>query len=107
MACWPLATFGTVAQKERWLPEMLGGTLLGGYCLSEADAGSDPGAMRARARRENGHFRDTGSKAWVTHGGEADFYTLFARTSDDARRGFSCFLAPGQAEGVSRQEPEH
>jgi alkylation response protein AidB-like acyl-CoA dehydrogenase len=107
MACWPLATFGTDAQKERWLPEMLGGTLLGGYCLSEADAGSDPGAMRARARRENGHYRVTGSKAWVTHGGEADFYTLFARTSDDARRGISCFLAPGQAEGVSRQEPEH
>src|SRR6201992_2765805 len=49
MSCYPLATFGTAEQKEAWLPEMLAGDLLGGYCLSEADAGSDPGAMRTRA----------------------------------------------------------
>jgi alkylation response protein AidB-like acyl-CoA dehydrogenase len=106
MSCWPLATFGSEDQQERWLPEMLGGALLGGYCLSEADAGSDPGAMRARARRENGGYRVTGAKAWVTHGGEADFYTVFARTSDDRSRGISCFLAPGRAAGLTRQTPE-
>ncbi len=107
MACWPLATYGTDAQKERWLSEMLGGTLLGGYCLSEADAGSDPAAMRARATRTNGYYALTGSKAWVTHGGEADFYTVFARTSEERSRGISCFLAPGEAPGLSRQTPEH
>jgi alkylation response protein AidB-like acyl-CoA dehydrogenase len=112
MSCWPLATYGSDEQRERWLPEMLGGTLLGGYCLSEADAGSDPGAMRTRARRvENdpAHpgYRVTGAKAWVTHGGEADFYTLFARTSDERSRGISCFLAPGHADGLTRQAPEH
>jgi alkylation response protein AidB-like acyl-CoA dehydrogenase len=106
MSCWPLATFGSDEQKARWLPEMLGGALLGGYCLSEADAGSDPGAMRARARRDGDFYRVTGAKAWVTHGGEADFYTLFARTADGPR-GVSCFLAPGEAEGLSRQTPEH
>ena len=107
MSCWPLATFGTDEQRERWLPEMLGGTLLGGYCLSEADAGSDPGAMRTRARRaEDGAYRVSGSKAWVTHGGEADFYTVFARTGDGAK-GISCFLAPGEAPGLSPQSPEH
>jgi len=105
MSCWPLATFGTDEQRRRWLPEMLGGALLGGYCLSEADAGSDPGAMRTRARREGDVFRVTGSKAWVTHGGEADFYTLFARTAEGPR-GVSCFLAPGRAAGLSRQPPE-
>ncbi len=115
MSCYPLATWGTEAQRERWLPEMLAGDLLGGYCLSEADAGSDPGAMRTRAVRDDDAdaaggdalgYRVTGSKAWVTHGGEADFYTLFARTSEDRSRGISCFLAPGDAPGLTVQPPE-
>jgi alkylation response protein AidB-like acyl-CoA dehydrogenase len=121
MSCYPLATFGTDAQRERWLGEMLAGDLLGGYALSEAEAGSDPGAMRTRAVRDNGDgtaatglatggetpgYRVSGSKAWVTHGGEADFYTLFARTSADRSRGVSCFLAPGEAPGLSVAAPE-
>ena len=106
MACWPLATYGTTEQQTRWLPDMLSGTLLGGYSLSEADAGSDPAAMRARASRDEDGYRVTGSKAWVTHGGEADFYTLFART-DVGSGGISCFLAPGSAAGLSPHQPEH
>jgi hypothetical protein len=106
MSCWVLATFGTDEQRERWLPDMLGGSLLGGYCLSEADAGSDPGAMRTRATRDGDVYRVTGAKAWVTHGGEADFYILFARTSDDRSRGISCFLCPGHAPGLAPQAPE-
>ncbi|HST42430.1 MAG TPA: acyl-CoA dehydrogenase family protein, partial [Conexibacter sp.] len=78
----------------------------GAYCLSEAHAGSDPAAMRARAVRERDGYRLNGSKAWVTHGGEADFYTLFARTSDDRTRGISCFLVPADADGLSAQPPE-
>jgi alkylation response protein AidB-like acyl-CoA dehydrogenase len=106
MACYPLATYGDDAQRERWLAEMLSGQLLGGYCLSEADAGSDPGAMRARAERSDGGYVVSGTKAWVTHGGEADFYTLFARTSEDRSRGISCFLVPAGAAGISAQAPE-
>jgi alkylation response protein AidB-like acyl-CoA dehydrogenase len=106
MSCYPLASFGTAGQKERWLPDMLAGELLGGYCLSEADAGSDPGAMRTRATHDGEGWRVTGSKAWVTHGGEADFYTLFARTSEDRSRGISCFLVPADAPGLSTQAPE-
>ena len=106
MSCWALAAYGTEEQKARWLPDMLGGSLLGGYCLSEADAGSDPNAMHTRARRDGDVYRVTGAKAWVTHGGEADFYTLFARTSDDISRGISCFLTPGQAPGLEPQPPE-
>jgi alkylation response protein AidB-like acyl-CoA dehydrogenase len=107
MSCYPLATFGTTGQKEEWLAEMLGGDLLGGYCLSEADAGSDPGAMRTRATPdEKGNWKVSGSKAWVTHGGEADFYTLFARTSEERSRGISCFLVPGDAEGLTAGPPE-
>jgi alkylation response protein AidB-like acyl-CoA dehydrogenase len=106
MSCYPLATFGTAEQQERHLPEMLGGDVLGGYCLSEADAGSDPGAMRTRAERKGQGWRVSGSKAWVTHGGEADFYTLFARTSEDRSRGISCFLVPGDAAGLIAGPPE-
>ncbi len=106
MSCYPLATRGTEEQRGRWLGEMLAGDLLGGYCLSEADAGSDPAAMRTRAVREGDAYLVSGSKAWVTHGGEADFYTLFARTSEDRSRGISCFLVPGDAPGLSTQPPE-
>jgi alkylation response protein AidB-like acyl-CoA dehydrogenase len=106
MSCYPLATYGTAEQKERWLPKMLAGDLLGGYCLSEAEAGSDPAAMRTRATKDGEGYRVTGSKAWVTHGGEADFYTLFARTSEDRSRGVSCFLVPGDAPGLTVGAPE-
>jgi alkylation response protein AidB-like acyl-CoA dehydrogenase len=110
MSCWALANYGTEEQRARWLPEMLGGSTLGGYCLSEAEAGSDPAAMRTRARLdgegEAAVYRITGAKAWVTHGGEADFYTLFARTSDDRSRGISCFLSPGRVEGLAAHPPE-
>jgi len=106
MSCLPLATAGSAEQRERWLPQLLGGELLGAYCLSEAHAGSDPAAMRARAARDGDGYRIDGAKAWVTHGGEADFYTLFARTGDHRTRGISCFLVPGDADGLSAQPPE-
>lgn len=106
MSCYPLATWASAEQRERWLPELLAGDLLGAYALSEAEAGSDPAAMRARAGREEAGYRLSGSKAWVTHGGEADFYTLFARTSEDRSRGVSCFLVPADAPGLQAQAPE-
>jgi alkylation response protein AidB-like acyl-CoA dehydrogenase len=106
MSCYPLATFGTDEQRDRWLGDMLGGALLGGYCLSEAHAGSDPAAMRTTATAVEGGYRLSGAKAWVTHGGEADFYTVFARTSDHRSRGISCFLVPADADGLSAAKPE-
>ncbi|SEQ22486.1 Acyl-CoA dehydrogenase [Lentzea xinjiangensis] len=106
MSCYGLATFGTREQQDRWLPEMLEGELLGGYALSEVQAGSDPAAMSTRAVRKGGEYVVTGTKAWITHAGAADFYTLMARTSPDAGRGISCFLAPGEAQGLSAATPE-
>ncbi|MDX8150744.1 acyl-CoA dehydrogenase family protein [Patulibacter brassicae] len=106
MSCYPLSRYGSDEQRARWLPEMLGGTLVGAYCLSESHAGSDPAAMRCRAERVEGGYRITGTKAWITHGGQADYYVVFARTSDDRSRGISCFLVPGDAEGLSFGEPE-
>jgi alkylation response protein AidB-like acyl-CoA dehydrogenase len=106
LSCFPLVFHGSDEQRERLLPEMLGGDLLGAYCLSEPDAGSDPAAMRTRAERVRRGYRLTGTKAWVTHGGRADFYMVLARTSADRSKGISCFLLPGEAQGLDPGRPE-
>ncbi|HEY1135341.1 MAG TPA: acyl-CoA dehydrogenase family protein [Nocardioides sp.] len=105
LSCFGLATRGTEEQQQKWLPDMLGGDLLGAYCLSEAHAGSDPAAMRTTARREGDEYVLNGAKAWVTHGGEADFYKVMARTSDD-KNGISCFLVPADTPGLVADNPE-
>jgi alkylation response protein AidB-like acyl-CoA dehydrogenase len=106
LSCFGLFHAGTEEQKRRWLPDMLGGDLLGAYCLSEAHAGSDPAAMRTRAVRDGDEYVITGAKAWTTHGGAADFYKVMARTSDDGGGGISCFLVPAGAPGLSADTPE-
>ncbi|MEV7808511.1 acyl-CoA dehydrogenase family protein [Microbispora sp. NPDC088329] len=105
LSCFPVATYGTPEQRERWLPDMLAGRLVGGYSLSEPQAGSDAGALTCKADKAEGGYRITGTKAWITHGGRADFYALFARTGEGSR-GVSCFLAPGSAEGLTFGRPE-
>jgi len=105
LSCFPLASFGTEEQKQRWLPDMLAGAMIGGYSLSEPQAGSDAAALSCKAERADGGYRITGTKAWITHGGKADYYALFARTGAGSR-GISCFLAPGVAEGLSFGKPE-
>jgi alkylation response protein AidB-like acyl-CoA dehydrogenase len=100
-----LMSAGTDTQKSAWLPEMAGGDLLGAYCLSEPHAGSDPAAMTTRAVRDGDEYVLRGAKAWTTHGGVADFYTVMARTSDD-RNGISCFLVPADTPGLSADAPE-
>ena len=105
LSCFGLFTRGTEEQKQRWLPDMLSGELLGAYCLSEAHAGSDPAAMRTTAKRDGDEYVLNGAKAWTTHGGHADFYKVMARTSDD-RNGISCFLVPADAPGLYADPPE-
>ena len=106
LTAFPLATYGTPEQQERWLPGVLGGEQLGAYCLSEPQAGSDVAAIRTRAVRDGDDYVITGTKAWISHAGHADYYTLFARTSDEGSRGLSCFHLPAGTEGLSFAEPE-
>jgi alkylation response protein AidB-like acyl-CoA dehydrogenase len=102
----PLLTFGTEEQKRRWLPGMLSGEQIGAYSLSEPQAGSDAAALQCKAAKtDDGGYVIDGSKSWITHGGRADFYTLFARTGEGAR-GISCFLIPGDLAGLSFGKPE-
>jgi alkylation response protein AidB-like acyl-CoA dehydrogenase len=120
LTCLPLAAYGTDDQRDRWLPGMLGGELLGAYCLSEPDSGSDAAAMSTTAVRgavtgdgeAGGGYRIDGVKAWISHAGQADFYTVFARTSGspqgrDRARGISCLHVPADTEGVSAAPAEH
>lgn len=105
LSCFGLATAGTEEQRQAWLPDMLGGELLGAYCLSEAHAGSDPAAMRTTAKLVGDEYVLNGAKAWTTHGGQADFYKVMARTSDE-RNGISCFLVPADTPGLTADAPE-
>ena len=106
LSCSGVAEFGTADQRERLLPEMLGGATLGAYCLSESHAGSDAGAMRTKAVRDGDEYVLTGEKAWITHGPVADFLLVAARTGGDGSRGISTFLVPATAAGVSAGVPE-
>ncbi|MGZ8815323.1 MAG: acyl-CoA dehydrogenase family protein [Mycobacterium sp.] len=104
----PLLAFGTDDQRTRWLPDMLSGKQIGAYSLSEPQAGSDAAALRCAAKPDGSppaEYVLNGSKSWITHGGVADFYTLFARTGEGSR-GISCFLVPGDLPGLSFGKPE-
>jgi alkylation response protein AidB-like acyl-CoA dehydrogenase len=121
LACLPLAAYGTGEQRDRWLPELLGGELLGAYCLSEPQSGSDAAALATTAVPAPGDgeggtggdgYRIDGVKAWISHAGRADFYTVFARTSGtpsgrERSRGISCLHVPAATGGVSAAPAEH
>jgi alkylation response protein AidB-like acyl-CoA dehydrogenase len=106
LASYALAAHGAKEQQVEHLPAMLGGGLLGAYCLSEPSSGSDAASLRTRAVREGDDWVITGTKAWITHGGIADFYTVMARTGEEGPRGITAFLVPGDAPGVSAAAPE-
>lgn len=113
LSCHALANYGTKEQRAEYLPAMLGGGLLGAYCLSEPSSGSDAASLRTKAVRagggeaeSGGEWAITGTKAWITHGGVADFYTVLARSGGAGPRGITAFLVPGRTEGLSAAPPE-
>ncbi|WP_274555902.1 acyl-CoA dehydrogenase family protein [Streptomyces spiramyceticus] len=106
LACHALAGYGTKEQRAEHLPAMLGGGLLGAYCLSEPQSGSDAASLRTKAVRDGDSWVISGTKAWITHGGIADFYTVLARTGGEGARGITAFLVPGDAEGLNAAHPE-
>jgi alkylation response protein AidB-like acyl-CoA dehydrogenase len=94
---------GTEAQKQRWIPPLARGEMLGGFALSEADAGSDSAALAAQARRVDGGWVLNGAKAWITNGGFGDVIVCMARTDtpEDRRgaKGIGAFIVPTTTEG--------
>ena len=106
LACYPTAAFGTEEQRAKHLPDLVGGDLLGAYCLSEPQSGSDAASLRTRAVRDGDRFVLAGTKAFITHAGRADFYTVFCRTGGPGARGISCLLVDASTAGVLPQVPE-
>ena len=88
LAMAPIHAFGSEAQRERFLPPMARGELIGCFGLTEPGSGSDPGAMRTRARRADGGHRLTGNKMWITHAPIADVFVVWARDDEGEVRGF-------------------
>ncbi|HTK28238.1 MAG TPA: acyl-CoA dehydrogenase family protein, partial [Vicinamibacterales bacterium] len=101
----PLMLFGTEAQKHAYLPRLLSGELIGAYCLSEPGSGSDALGARARAdRRPDGSFVLNGEKMWITNGGFADVFVVFAKVGGEQ---FSAFIVERAFGGVTSGKEEH
>ena len=88
LAMYAIWRWGSEEQKQRWLPPMHAGDAIGCFGLTEPDAGSDPAAMRTRARRDGGDWVLNGTKMWITNGSIADVAVVWARTDDGAINGF-------------------
>lgn len=106
LATWAIDTYATHAQRERFVPELVSGRLLGAYALSEPDSGSDAAALTTRAVRDGEIYLLTGTKAWVTHGGVADRYLVMARTGGEGAQGISAFVVDHDQPGLTFTPPE-
>ncbi|MFF0224150.1 acyl-CoA dehydrogenase family protein [Streptomyces sp. NPDC004629] len=103
LAMYAIWKYGSEEQKQQWLPGMAAGRFIGCFGLTEPDAGSDPGAMRARAERDGTDWVLNGTKMWITNGSVADIAVVWART-DDGVRGF---LVPAGTPGFTRNDIKH
>jgi len=109
LAITPLLCFGSDAQKAQYLPRLVSGEMVGAYALSESGSGSDALGAKARAiRQPDGSFRLSGEKMWITNGGFADLFIVFAKVAADAGEGaFTAFLVERAFAGVSSGKEEH
>jgi alkylation response protein AidB-like acyl-CoA dehydrogenase len=103
LSCFPLAHAGADEQQKKWLPDMLGGELLGAFSLSEPQAGSDAAALSTRAVRDGDFYVLNGTKAWITHAGVADFYTVFVRVGEH----IGCLVVDAATPGLQVAPVEH
>jgi alkylation response protein AidB-like acyl-CoA dehydrogenase len=109
LASRPILIAGADEQKRRWIPDLAAGKRLAAFALTEAAAGSDPAAMRTTARRDGDEYVLDGSKRFITNGGAADLYSVFAVTDPAAPKGkgISCFMVDGDSAGFSVARLEH
>ena len=107
VACAPILAFGTQEQKEQYLRPLASGEALGGFMLTEPDAGSDAAALKTRATRTTGGWRLNGAKAWITNGGEGRYFVIMARSDPDkGKKGISAFILDADQPGVLMGRPE-
>lgn len=101
MASWMIDTYGSDAQRQAYLPDLMSMKKLASYCLTEPGAGSDAASLKTRAVRDGDHYVLNGSKQFISGAGTTDVYVLMARTSDDGAKGVSCFILDKGMDGLS------
>jgi len=102
LGSYPILQSGSPETVERWIPGVVSGDVVAAFALSEPSAGSDAGALALRAEPDGDGWRLRGEKAWISNAPEADVYTVFARTTPDARaRGVTAFAVAGDADGLA------
>jgi len=107
LAGWPLNAFGTEEQKQKFLRPMAEGKLMGAYGLTEPGSGSDAGGMKTTAKLDGDHYILNGSKIFITNGGEAEIYIVFAQTDKEKRhKGITAFIVEKGTPGFSMGKKE-
>ena len=101
MAAWMIDRFGSQALKDKYLPSMIPMDRIGSYCLTEAGSGSDAAALKTQAVREGDHYVVTGSKQFISGGGENEIYVVMVRTGEDGPKGISCLVIEKDMDGIS------
>ena len=101
MAAWMIDRFGSDTVKQKYLPSMIGMERLGSYCLTEPSSGSDAAALKTRATREGDHYVVSGSKAFISGGGENEIYVTMVRTGEEGPKGISALVIEKDMPGVS------
>ncbi len=101
MAAWMIDRFGSATLKARYLPKLVGMEWIASYCLTEPSSGSDAAALKTRAVRDGDHFVVTGTKQFISGGGENELYLVMCRTGEDGPKGISCLAIEKDMPGVS------
>ena len=102
LVCWGLETFGSDAQKEKYLPRLATGEWIGAFCLSEPEAGSDATSQRTTAEDMGDHYLLNGTKNWITNGGTSSLHLVIAQTDKEkGHRGINAFIVEADWDGVT------
>ncbi|RME95824.1 MAG: acyl-CoA dehydrogenase [Bacteroidetes bacterium] len=102
LVCWGIETFGTEAQKQKYLPKLASGEWIGSFCLSEPEAGSDATSQRTTAEDKGDYYLLNGTKNWITNGGSSSVHLVMAQTNPEAgHRGINCLIVESNWEGVT------
>jgi alkylation response protein AidB-like acyl-CoA dehydrogenase len=101
MGAWMIDRFGSQAVKDKYLPDLVPMARMASYCLTEAGAGSDAASLKTRAVRDGDHYVVTGSKQFISGGGENEVYVVMVRTGEDGPKGISCLVIEKDMPGVS------
>ncbi len=107
VCCFPILTFGTEEQKKKFLPPLASGEVIGGFCLTEPNAGSDAGSLKTKAVKKGDKYVINGSKAWITNAGVGKYFVLLASTNPEAgHKGISAFIVDAESDGFIVDKPE-